>query len=60
MNVLAQAVAEYGGMAGRGGGSGSLDQIVQRLSNASPMEYVLLAAGVLLALFLLMKLLDAA
>ena len=61
MILLAQAVAEYGGMAGRGGGNSlSLDQTFQRLANASPMEYLLLACGLILGLFIIMKLLDAA
>lgn len=60
MILLAQAVAEYGGLAGQNAGAGSLDRALGRLANATPMEYVLLAAGLLFALFIIMKLLDAA
>ncbi len=60
MNILAQAIAEYGGIASQSGASGSLETLANRLANGSVTDYVLLGAGLLLALFLLMKLLDAA
>lgn len=60
MIILAQAIAEYGGISSQAGGSGSLERLVDRLSNASTSEHVLLGVGLFVALFLLMKLLDAA
>lgn len=61
MNILAQAIAEYGGISSsQAGGASSLERFVDRLSNATTTEYLVMGLGVLIALFLLMKLLDAA
>jgi hypothetical protein len=59
MSILAQAVAEYGGTISRTGG-GSLDGVLQRMSNASGTDYLVVGAGILLAMYLIGKLLDAA
>ena len=57
MIILAQAVAEYGGLSG--GSSGSTNALVSRITNAGVEEYVIVGVVVLLAIMLLSKLLNA-
>jgi hypothetical protein len=57
--ILAQALAEYVGLVSRTGGA-SLDNLLLRVSNASPLEYLFVFVGVLSVLYLITRLLDAA
>jgi transposase len=58
--TLAQAVAEYGGAVSRTVGSSPIDGLLQRLSNATLTDYLLIGVGFLLVAYVIGKLLDAA
>lgn len=59
MFQLAQAVAEYGGTISRTSG-GSIDGLMQRISNATTTDYLLIGVGLLFVVFVIGRLLDAA
>jgi hypothetical protein len=60
MWMSAQAVAEYGGLTASRTANSSMDNVLSRVMDASATDYVLVIAGVLVAMFLISKLLDAA
>ena len=61
MWIAAQAVAEYGGLTSSGAArSSSFDGLVNQVMNASPTDYVLAVIALIVVMYLISKLMDAA
>ena len=63
MWITAQAMAEYGGLTSSraaGTSSNALDRIMNQITNASATDYLLAAVALVVTMYMISKLLDAA
>lgn len=57
--MLAQVVAEYGGLASDKTPNDWLSDLVERITKATPGEYVVIGIGALVVIYVVKKLFDA-